>query len=139
MHDAVITVEEASRELRLHPKTVLRMIREGRLAAVSVGKSYRIRQADVDALAGLPPPSHPQARATCAVTVSGIEVQKAGRVVTALQAGLTHDRGPGSDPIQLQSAYDSERRELTVFVVAVPADAAALLSAIGSFLEEPSS
>ena len=48
MSDALITVEQAAEQLKLHPKTVLRHIREGRLPATRIGKSYRLRAADVD-------------------------------------------------------------------------------------------
>jgi excisionase family DNA binding protein len=136
--ERVVTVEEAAESLRLHPKTVLRMIREGRLPAVRVGKSYRIRGADVDALAGRVPDPMPEARANAVVTVTGLTAASAERIATTLQASLTGDRGPGTEPIHLRTVFDSGRGELTVFVLASPGDAAALLSTIDLLLE-PSS
>ena len=52
MSEDVYTVELAAERLRLHPKTVLRFIAEGRLRAVKMGKSYRILRSDLDALIG---------------------------------------------------------------------------------------
>lgn len=48
-----VTVGEVARQLRVSNMTVYRLINAGELAAVRVGKSYRIREGDVDAyLAG---------------------------------------------------------------------------------------
>ena len=52
MSEMFHTVEHAARRLQLHPKTVLRFIRDGRLPAKRLGKAWRIRQSDLDALAG---------------------------------------------------------------------------------------
>src|SRR5262245_37744597 len=42
--DELCTVHFAADRLKLHPKTVQRLIREGRLRATRIGKSYRIRR-----------------------------------------------------------------------------------------------
>ena len=38
----LLTVDEAAAELRVHPATIRRMIRRGELAAVKVGKLWRV-------------------------------------------------------------------------------------------------
>lgn len=43
---ALLTVEEAAAELRVHPATVRRMIRRGEIPAVKVGRLWRV-DADV--------------------------------------------------------------------------------------------
>ena len=53
MSGELYTVEQAADRLKLHAKTVLRMIREGRLKAVRLGKAYRISGDDLDAAAGV--------------------------------------------------------------------------------------
>ena len=53
MSGSLYTVEQAAERLKLHPKTVLRMIREGRLKAARIGKAYRIAGDDLDAVAGV--------------------------------------------------------------------------------------
>jgi excisionase family DNA binding protein len=44
-----LTVAEVADLLRVSSMTVYRLIKAGELAAVRVGKSYRVREADVDA------------------------------------------------------------------------------------------
>ncbi|MGZ3314865.1 MAG: helix-turn-helix domain-containing protein, partial [Caulobacteraceae bacterium] len=53
MSGSLYTVEQTAERLRLHPKTVLRMIRDGRLKAKRIGKAYRILGDDLDAAAGV--------------------------------------------------------------------------------------
>ena len=43
-----VTVAEVASQLRVSNMTVYRLIQSGQLAAVRVGRSYRIRDADVD-------------------------------------------------------------------------------------------
>ena len=45
----LMTVEQVAAYLQLNKLTVYRYIREGRIPAARIGKSYRIRKADVDA------------------------------------------------------------------------------------------
>ncbi len=44
-----VTVGEVARQLRVSNMTVYRLISAGELPAVRVGKSYRLREEDVDA------------------------------------------------------------------------------------------
>ncbi len=44
-----LTVAEVARRLRVSNMTVYRLINSGQLPAARIGKSYRIRDADVDA------------------------------------------------------------------------------------------
>jgi excisionase family DNA binding protein len=46
---AFVTVAEVARQLRVCNMTVYRLISAGELPAVRVGKSYRLREEDVDA------------------------------------------------------------------------------------------
>lgn len=43
-----VTVAEVAGQLRVSNMTVYRLIQSGQLAAVRVGRSYRIREADID-------------------------------------------------------------------------------------------
>jgi chromosome partitioning protein len=45
--DNWLTIKEISTRLKLHPNTVARYIQAGRLKGVKVGKSYRVREADL--------------------------------------------------------------------------------------------
>ena len=46
----LINVKEAAEYLRLDQKTILTCIKKGKIPAAKVGRTYRIRKADIDAL-----------------------------------------------------------------------------------------
>jgi excisionase family DNA binding protein len=46
--DALLTPAEAAQRLRLHPKTVVRMARDGRLPATKVGTGWRFHPNQLD-------------------------------------------------------------------------------------------
>lgn len=129
MSDHLVTVEQAATQLNLHPKTVLRYIRDGRLAATRIGKSYRITRVALDAFAGVAsgvPESAASARATCVVDIPDIDVTMAERMATFLQAfAMT---GTADTPqLQLQTAFDPATRSLKVVLIGIPADVGKLL------------
>ena len=43
----IVTAEEAARLLKVHPKTIQKWCREGRLQSIRVGNRYRLRKADL--------------------------------------------------------------------------------------------
>ncbi len=47
--DEVMTVEEIAKQLRVHPRTVRNWIASGELAAIDIGRGYRITKRDFDA------------------------------------------------------------------------------------------
>ena len=72
MSDYLVTVDQAAEQLNLHPNTVLRYIRDGRLPATRIGKSYRIARANLDAFAGVASGKSQaavDARTTCIVDI----------------------------------------------------------------------
>ncbi len=44
MHDPILTVDDAAKELHLHPFTVLKLIKAKKLKASKIGRVYRIRE-----------------------------------------------------------------------------------------------
>lgn len=46
--DPWLTVAQVSDELKLHPATVRSWVKSGRLAAVRVGRTWRVRRSDLD-------------------------------------------------------------------------------------------
>ncbi len=52
MEEELLTVDRVAQIVRLHPRTVRRFIREGRLNAKKIGKQWRVRRNDLDTLAG---------------------------------------------------------------------------------------
>ncbi len=49
-HDVLLTVPEVAERLRVHPITVRRHIKAGRLRAVRIGRAVRVREADLAVL-----------------------------------------------------------------------------------------
>jgi excisionase family DNA binding protein len=132
------TVERAAERLQLHPKTVLRAIRQERLRATRVGKSYRILRSDLDAFAGVP------ARASTAggepwitsiVDIPEVRpelAQKWARTVTsALNA-----RPKGGPTLRADVIHDPDRNHLKIIVVGPPGDVINLMNLIRVWLEQ---
>src|SRR5579883_2569420 len=46
----VVTADEAARYLKVHPKTIQRWCREGRIPAIRAGNRYRVRMSDLNRL-----------------------------------------------------------------------------------------
>ena len=56
----LLTCEEAATHLRLHVRTVGRLLKQGTLPGVKVGRQWRLRKADLDAhLSGRAPARAP--------------------------------------------------------------------------------
>jgi excisionase family DNA binding protein len=129
MSDLLVTVEQAAEQLKLHPKTVLRHIREGRLPATRIGKSWRIQQAELDAYAGIATGRANDAddlRATCVVEFPGVSPEKAQRIATSLSAvGMAGQAR--TSPIRITTAFDPLAKHLKVVVIGSPVDAAKVL------------
>lgn len=137
MLDTFYTVDEAADHLRLHPKTILRFIRTGRLRATRAGRAYRILRADLETFAGVPPDLERKpaaARATCVVDVPDASPALHQYVARSLQAALSSRTTP-AHPIHFETIFDPELRQLKLVIVAVAGDTAALLSALDTLLE----
>jgi len=48
MEETILTVEQVAKILQVHPFTVLKFIKQGKLTAARLGRVYRIRGSDVD-------------------------------------------------------------------------------------------
>jgi excisionase family DNA binding protein len=152
MSEEVYTVEQFAERLKLHPKTVLRFIKDGRLRAVKVGKSYRILRTEMEAMTGFTPdvfaiagpalealltrraqPS--RARVTSIVDIPDVSPDKAQRMARLLPAARAGRTAP-ADPMSLDVAYDPATRTLKVIIVGAPADAAAMLKMVEVLSED---
>lgn len=130
-----LTVETAAQLLQLHPKTVLRFIREGRLRATKVGKQYRVIRSDLNTFAG-PHSSNDgrDARATSIVDIADVDPALLQRL-SAVLLGASKGKEPSGAPISVDIAHDPERRSVKVILIASPADAAMLLKLVSACLE----
>lgn len=48
MNNPVLTVEDVAKILHLHPFTVLKLIRAGKIKASKIGRVYRIRESAIE-------------------------------------------------------------------------------------------
>ena len=130
MSEEVYTVEQFAERLKLHPKTVLKFIRDGRVRAVKVGKSYRILRSDLEAMTGVAlGANRAAARVTSIVDMADVAPEKAqhvARVLPSLRMGQTTP----ADPMRLDVIYDPATRGLKVVIVGSPADTASMLKMI---------
>lgn len=132
------TVDFAAERLKLHPKTVLRFIHEGRLKATRIGKAYRILRADLEALAGQPAPAERAADAawvTCIVDIPGVGPEPAQKWARTLPAVLQGRRG-GGPPLRADVIYDPERSHLKIVVVGSANDTVDVMVLIRAWLDQ---
>lgn len=152
MSEEVYTVEQFAERLKLHPKTVLRFIKDGRLRAVKVGKSYRILRTDMEAtMTGFSPAEfrgmaeafrdrleqrtvRSDARVTSIVDLSGVAPDLAQRMARMLPAART-GQAAHADDMTIEVIYDPPRRQLKVFIVGSPGDTAAMLKMVDVLAE----
>lgn len=126
------TVEDAARRLKLHPRTILRFIHEGRLAGTRVGRSFRILRRDLDAFAGLPPsvePIHRAVSVTCVVDIPEVGEDHA-RAWARMIPGALNSRTSDRAPVRAEIAYDPGRRQLKIILVSDPEVVGQLLKLI---------
>lgn len=154
--ESILGVGAAADWLNVHPKTVLRYIRDGRLPAVRIGKTYRIAVEALEALVGSAsskvgaalrgdsgmgsdqmPPDAP-ARATCIVAVPEVSAASAGATVAFLHAALQAAHQVRSDAsqglrtapntrLQLETAFDAAAGQLRVVLIGPLEDVSRML------------
>jgi len=151
MSEEVYTVEQFAERLKLHPKTILRFIKDGRLRAVKVGKSYRILRTELEAMTGVAPESYrigaseleallgqrnarSRARVTSIVDIPDVAPDAAQRLARVLPAArMAQEAHP--DPMNIDVVYDPATRLLKVLIVGSPGDTAAMLKMVDVLAE----
>lgn len=152
MSHQLLTVDAAAEQLQLHPKTVLKMIRDGRLKASKVGRQYRILPADLNALlgvaetgagGGLSAPSAGRAplRVTSIVEVPDVDADLAYRISSYLPAARTGGNQTASDGdaavngLHLEMVHDPMAHSMKVIMIGPAGDVAALLAQLQILVE----
>jgi excisionase family DNA binding protein len=113
------TVERAAALLGLHIKTVRGYVRDGKLKATRLGKSYRIARADLEAFAGGPVEPAPVRRqrrvdVSAVVQVDAVSPDLANRVTTMITAAA---QSPVDDErLHIQAGYDEEYGAMKVIL-----------------------
>ena len=137
MSEELCTVEFAAQRLKLHPTTILRFIRDGRLAAAKVGKSYRIRRSELDKLAGTPAGPGTlsgRTRVTSIVDAAGVDAERARRLA-AMTTSALNARPHGGAPLRADVIHDPDGSRLKIVMVGAPGDTAAMLGLLQIWLE----
>jgi excisionase family DNA binding protein len=135
MTEELYTVDAAAERLKLHNKTVLRFIREGRLRATKVGKQYRILRSDLYAFAGVVQSAQEAAtaRVTAVIDVAGVDDALLRRLTSVLLgARIGNERAAQAMTIDI--AHDPGRVAAKVIAVGIPADVAQLLTLVDACL-----
>jgi excisionase family DNA binding protein len=125
---SLVTVEQAAKYLNLHPKTVLRYIRDGRLPATNFGKSYRIDRTRLEAFAGIASvQSEPVAvRTTCIVDIPDISLDAAERLASFLQSAALSSPADTTS-LHLQTAFDPLAKSMKVVMIGSPSNVTRML------------
>ncbi|MGG2461323.1 helix-turn-helix domain-containing protein [Streptomyces sp. RGM 3693] len=133
MSDRLYSVEQVAERLGLHARTVRNYVRDGRLPAVRIGKQYRIAHEDLETFTGRPvpaPESGPAGRQRHTEVSSIVEVEDIdpGTVdrLTSLLMAAAAGRGPGEQPLRIETVHDKDRARMKVIVLGGLADTARL-------------
>jgi len=116
------SVEQVAGRLGLHVRTVRAYLRTGRLKGVRIGKQYRIRQEDLDALTGAassrsPEPArrHRHVDVSTIVQIDAIGPESVSRITNMLMAAARAPRDE-DQPLRIDTGYDEERARFKVFI-----------------------
>jgi len=143
MDQDFLTVAEVAKRLKLHVKTVLIYVRDGRLRATRIGKQYRVARSDFDAFAAghgapLEPDDfrrHRHVEVSTIVEIDAISRAAAERAVTHLQGALK-GKSPEDRPTRLDTIYYEEIARLKLIISASLGTTASLLNLIPILIEE---
>jgi len=134
---SLLTVEQAADVLSLHPKTVLRHIREGRLPATRIGKGYRIERSALESFAGVAsvaPRRTGTPRVIAIVEVDSMDADASSRLASFVGAAAL-SREDGAQPLQVTTAVDATSGNVKVVVIGNGGDVARLLELVELHLQ----
>ncbi len=113
MSQDLLSVFDIATRLNLHVKTVRNYVRDGRLKAIRIGKTYRIQRSDLEAFTGHPlPPSESelarrqrQVEVSSIVQIDAISAEEASRLESSLVA-FVHGNSQDQAPLRIEAIYD---------------------------------
>jgi len=140
----LFTVDEAAEHLQLHPKTIRRLIMQGRLPAKRIGKAYRITRTALNEFAGAAAPAPVETAAeiprvrqvtvSSIVDVDAISPEDSQRVTTFIMASMNSRRGEPDFP-RVDTVYDPARGRLRVMITGNPSLTCDLIRTIGALTD----
>lgn len=139
MEQDYYSITEVAKRLKLHPKTVLLYVRDGRLKATRIGKQYRVAKSDFETLAGEAPKHelrrHRHVDVSSIVEIDAIGRTTADRTITHLNAALK-GRPQGDARARLDAIYYEDVARLKLIVSASIETTAYLLSLVPVLIAE---
>ena len=139
MSNNLLTLDQVAEQLQLHVKTVRRYVREGRLPATRVGKSYRVAAEDLAAFAGLeddfiPGPTDRTRRVenNVVLDVTAISADDASRISNTIMAALQGDHSG----LRADTLYYEESARLKIILHGTLPATTHLLRMLDHLLEE---
>ncbi len=139
--DLLFTPEEVADQLGLHVRTVRRYIRDGQLAAVKVGKRYRVTREALEAFAGVSPGASRSAGAqpftdvSTIVSIDDLTRDRADRLTTLL---VSSARNPHEGALKIETLYYPDRGRLKVICNGDLASTLSVLALVNTLIENPS-
>ena len=117
----VYTVNEASELCRLHPRTIVRKIKEGEIKAHKIGRQYRMSHEDLETFMGVPLNIDGDSDATGAgavlvssvVDMDGVNRDESQRISNTLMAAMNSEHSSSS---RVDCLYYEELRRLKIVI-----------------------
>ncbi|MGW3012049.1 helix-turn-helix domain-containing protein [Streptomyces sp. NPDC001219] len=142
MSERLYSVEQVAERLGLHVRTIRNYVRDGRLAAVRIGKQYRIAHTDLEAFTGRPLPGQPDegaggaqhAEVSSIVELDEVSRPTADRLATLLTAGVSGRERDGGRQLRIQTVYDEGRARMKIVILGGLKDTAQVLEHIEQVL-----
>jgi excisionase family DNA binding protein len=141
MNPDLLSVFDIASRLNLHVKTVRGYVRDGRLKAMRIGKTYRILRSDLEAFTGHPlPPTesemgrrHRHVEVSSVMQVDAISAEAAGELENSLTA-FTHGISRGHDALRIESIYDRNIGCMRIILLGSPGGTSTALRFIAGLL-----
>lgn len=121
MNEGYLTVEQISEKLNMHPKTIQRYIREGKLRATKVGKGWRVHGHDLSAFLENTSTQNDHATTGRAIVVSSVidittnNIDEAIRITNMLTAAF-NSKPPEFLKASMQAQYIEQERMVRVML-----------------------
>lgn len=143
MNEAYYSAEQIAQILHIHPKTVQRYIREGRLRAAKIGKSWRVSGHDfsVFAEAGTQPSDRTDVPGKKRVTASSVvEIEVAGkdeavRILNTMTAAM-NGKPPEYGRSSLHAQFLEHENKVRLTLWGEPVFLAAALDAVAALTRQ---
>lgn len=143
MSQEFFSVEQVAERLGMHVRTIRKYIRDGRLKAVCIGKSYRIAPEDLEAFTGhaISPPKdgdgvrrNRHVEVSSIVEIDAINPELAMRITNAAVAA-GQGRDEGDTALRVDCIYDEERAHLKIVIRGGLTAASQVLGLINLYME----